>query len=171
MNKNLFVPKYAFLTCGAGEGADQLGAFDAALREAGVSSQNLVAVSSVFPPACELVSRDEGLKMIEMGQISFCVMAKQESNDRGEEIAAAVGMAVPSDKQYYGYLSEIHGKGYTEAVAAEKVEESAVNMLAAKLGIDTTKIDFEIQDSIAKSRIVSDSKWTSVVALCVFVLG
>lgn len=170
MNENFFVPKYAFLTSGKGEGADQLGAFDAALREAGVSSQNLVAVSSVFPPYCQLISKEEGLKMLEMGQISFCVMARQDSNTESKEIAASVGMAIPSEKKYYGYLSECHGTGLNEKEAGDCVQESAVNMLSAKLGIDASKIDYAVKKNIAKSAIVRGNTWTSVVSLCVFVL-
>ena len=45
-----------------------------ALRKAGVAQQNLVQVSSILPPKCKVVSKDNGLKELVPGSISFCVM-------------------------------------------------------------------------------------------------
>lgn len=64
MSLEALVPRAAFLTKGVGHDGHPLAAFDAALRDAGVSSQNLVPVSSVFPPGCVLVSREEGLAQL-----------------------------------------------------------------------------------------------------------
>ena len=43
------------LSGGIGEGATELDAFDAALCDAGVGNYNLVCVSSILPPKCQVV--------------------------------------------------------------------------------------------------------------------
>ena len=44
------VPKKVFFTKGAGIHRDELRSFELALRDAGIEKQNLVYVSSIFPP-------------------------------------------------------------------------------------------------------------------------
>jgi arginine decarboxylase len=165
-----FVPRLVFLTRGIGIADDRLCAFDAALCQAGVSSQNLVAVSSVFPPQCSLLSRDEGLAMLRPGQIRFCVLSRHESNEPGREIAASVGVILPPDQQTYGYLSEWHAEE-DEATAAKHSRRLAQRLLAAKLGVSPEAIAGRDATSIAQSATVAaDGRWTVVVALAVFML-
>jgi arginine decarboxylase len=49
--------KRVFLTRGCGAHRQQLSAFEYALRDADIEQQNLVSVSSILPPHCELISR------------------------------------------------------------------------------------------------------------------
>jgi arginine decarboxylase len=42
------------ISSGVGTGPTALGAFDAALRNAGIENYNLISLSSVIPPAAEL---------------------------------------------------------------------------------------------------------------------
>ena len=55
------VPKKVFLTKGVGVHKDKLASFELALRSAGIEGCNLVYVSSIFPPECKIISKDEGL--------------------------------------------------------------------------------------------------------------
>ena len=55
------VPKRIFLTKGVGKHKERLTSFELALRDAGIAAQNLVRVSSIFPPHCKLIPRKEGL--------------------------------------------------------------------------------------------------------------
>jgi arginine decarboxylase len=55
------VPTKVFLTKGVGRHKYQLKSFEAALRQAKVSHLNLVQVSSILPPRCKIVSRENGL--------------------------------------------------------------------------------------------------------------
>jgi arginine decarboxylase len=59
------VPTKMFLTNGVGRDAEKLISFEKALRDAGIAPFNLVSVSSIFPPGAVLVSKDEGLKLLE----------------------------------------------------------------------------------------------------------
>lgn len=164
------VPRYAFLTAGKGHDGHPLAAFDAALRDAGIASQNLVPVSSVFPPGCKLISRAEGTKKLKAGAITFCVMARYESNETGQQIAAALGVALPSDGTHYGYLAEHHADGQTASAAGKFAEQLAVKLLGAKLGVDPKHLDVSRRLSVAAATRVPKGRWASVVAVCVFVL-
>ena len=63
------VPTKVFLTKGAGQHKYQLKSFEDALRKAGVAQQNLVQVSSILPPKCKVIGREDGLKALLPGVI------------------------------------------------------------------------------------------------------
>ncbi len=75
----MFIPKKVFLTKGIGIHRDKLASFELALRNAGIEKCNLVHVSSILPPNCKIISREEGLKLLKPGQVTFCVMSKNET--------------------------------------------------------------------------------------------
>ncbi|MHC4531395.1 MAG: pyruvoyl-dependent arginine decarboxylase, partial [Planctomycetota bacterium] len=75
------VPTKVFLTKGVGRHKYQLKSFESALRQAGVAQQNLVQVSSILPPKCKVISRESGIKELTPGSISFCVMARADTNE------------------------------------------------------------------------------------------
>src|SRR3990167_8949734 len=108
------VPKFCFLTKGVGIHKDRLASFELALRDAGIEKCNLVYVSSILPPNCKLISKEEGLRLLKAGEITYCVMARVECNEPNRLMSTAIGIAVPSDKKNnYGYLSEHHAFGDT----------------------------------------------------------
>jgi len=49
-----------FLTSGVGVHRRALAAFEFALRDAGIERQNLVYVSSIVPPHCEVIAHKRG---------------------------------------------------------------------------------------------------------------
>jgi arginine decarboxylase len=51
-------PTRMFLTKGVGVHRHALTAFEFALREADIEQQNLVYVSSILPPRCQVISRE-----------------------------------------------------------------------------------------------------------------
>ena len=130
------IPKSVFLTHGVGAHRQRLSAFEYALRDADIEQQNLVTVSSILPPHCQLITRAAGIAALSPGEITFCVMARAETNEAGRRIAAAIGLARPKDPAHYGYISEHHGFGMTEAETGEYVEDLAATMLASTLGIE-----------------------------------
>ncbi len=75
------IPKFVFFTKGVGTNKDKLASFEQALRMGGIEKYNLVNVSSILPPGCKIISKAEGIKLMQPGQISFVVMAR-ESTDR-----------------------------------------------------------------------------------------
>src|SRR3989338_8674758 len=109
--KNLLVPKKMFFTKGVGMHKAELRSFELALRDAGIEKCNLVHVSSILPPECKMVSRNEGLKEVVPGMITFTVISRCSSNEPHRLIAASIGCAVPAHPHAYGYLSEHHAFG------------------------------------------------------------
>ena len=107
----MIVPQKAFLTRGVGFHKNELQSYELALRDARIEKQNIVSVSSIFPPNCEIINLEEGLSLLMPGQITFCVMARLSTNEYGRIIAASVGIAFPSDRNQYGYISEYHSYG------------------------------------------------------------
>ena len=111
-NPLLYVPKMAFFTKGRGVHKDYLTSFELALRDAGIADLNLVSVSSILPPRCKIVSRQEGRKHLQPGQIVFTIMARSATNEPNRLIAASIGLARPADESQHGYyLSEHHSTG------------------------------------------------------------
>ncbi len=129
------IPRKLFLTRGVGVHREKLTSFELALRDAGIAYFNLVRVSSIFPPSCQIVTKDEGMKLLQPGEIVFAVIAEMASNEPGRRIASSLGVARPTDSTKYGYLSEHHTYGQTEQEAGDYAEDLAATMLATTLGI------------------------------------
>ena len=91
-----------------------------------------------MPPGCRVVSRKEGLKILNPGAITFCVMSRCSSNEPRRLLAASIGCAIPADKNSYGYISEHHAYGQTERQAGEYAEDLAAAMLASTLASTST---------------------------------
>ena len=183
MGQQLLVPKKIFFTKGVGSHKHELRSFEMALRDAGIERCNIVHVSSIFPPNCELISKNEGQKYIYPGMITFAVTARTSSNEAHRLIAASIGCAIPSDASTYGYLSEYNAYGQTEKEAGDTAEDLAAAMLASTLGIefdedkswDEKEEIFRISDKIVKttnitqSAVVEKGGYTTVVAAGVFI--
>lgn len=130
------VPTKIFLTKGAGIHKDKLTSFELALRDAGIEKCNLVSVSSILPPNCKIVSKEQGVTFLKPGQITFCVFSRNETNEANRLISAAIGIAMPKESDRYGYLSEHHAFGQKAELSGEYAEDLAATMLATTLGIE-----------------------------------
>ena len=178
----MFVAKKIFLTKGVGKSREKLTSFELALRNAGIAAYNLVCVSSIFPPRCKLISRTQGLKMLHDGQVVYCVMSENSAREPHRLVAASIGLALPADRNMYGYLSEHHSFGQTEEVAGEYAEEVAAEMLATTLDVefdpdrswDEKKEIYRISNRIVRTMEITQSAigdkrglWTTVIAAAI----
>src|SRR5260370_30493483 len=125
-----FVAKKIFLTKGVGKHRERLSSFELALRNAGIAACNIVRVSSIFPPNCKLISRSEGLKHMNPGQVAFTVISENSTKEAHRLIAATIGLALPRDKSMYGYLSHHHSSAEIEEVAGDYAEDLASDQAA-----------------------------------------
>ena len=179
------VPKKVFFTKGVGRHKHMLQSFEMALRDAGIEKFNIVSVSSIFPPSCNIASRQQGLSELKPGQIVYCVMARNSTNEPNRLLASSIGVAVPADKTTYGYLSEHHSFGEKEGIAGEYSEDLAASMLASTLGVpfdpdasyDERKEIFRISGKIVRTSHITQSAivdknglWTTVIAAAVFIM-
>jgi len=176
------VPTKVFLTKGIGRHKYQLKSFEEALRKAGVAQQNLVQVSSILPPKCKMLGRENGLKSLTPGEICYCVMARADTDEHGRIVASGIGVAVPRDRSQWGYLSEVHGYGMNQQVAADMAEDLAAGMLGTTLGleVDPNKAWSEKEQVYKSSGLIirtsnitqtargQQDLWTTTVALAVF---
>lgn len=177
------VPTHMFLTRGVGIHKEKLASFEQALRSAGIAYCNLVSVSSILPPECKIIPRKRGLELLNPGEITYCVMARSETNERSRLISASIGLAIPTDRSTYGYLSEHHAHGETDEESGEYTEDLAAQMLATTLGIEfdpnsawkereqVFKMGGKIVQTkhITQSAIGKPNVWTTVVACAVFI--
>ena len=180
------IPKYFFLTKGVGRHKEQLQSFELALRDAGIQQCNIVSVSSIIPPGCEMIPREHGLKMLKPGEITFMVLARNSSNEPHRLMASTIGVAIPSGKKNYGYLSEHHAFGQPDDKAGDYAEDLAATMLATTMGVQfdpeiawhEKEQLFKTSGMIIKTTNVTQTAtgdknglWTTTVAAAVFVRG
>lgn len=180
---NQFVPTKVFFTRGVGRASSQLLSFEEALREAGIAPFNLISVSSILPPDAEIVTREQGLALLSPGQILYTVLARNTSNELNRMISAAIGYALPKDRNKWGYLSEHHSFGETEKVAGDFAEELAAQMLASTMGEsenlvwDEKRSEYVLGDKILATKNISSTavvlnrdEWTTAIAAAVLVM-
>jgi arginine decarboxylase len=179
------IPKKLFLTKGHGTHRHRLQSFELALRDAGIASCNLVNVSSIVPPHCELISRKDGMSLLHPGEITYCVLSKDHTKNPGT-IGASVGIAIPDSTDEYGYIAEYHDLEESVSQLKTTVEDLAILMLATTKGVTAslesphkTVSDEEIVDRF-KDKMKTDSvaellqhtdpdRWSTVVAVAVFI--
>lgn len=179
------IPTKLFLTKGVGIHKDRLASFETALRNAGIEHFNLVSVSSILPPNCKVISKEEGLKFLKPGQIVFTVLARNETNEPNRLVSAAIGIALPKENDKYGYLSEHHAFGTKAEVSGEYAEDLAATMLATTLGIEfdparaweereqiykASGYIFKTTNVCQSAEGNKDGLWTTVIAAVVFIL-
>jgi arginine decarboxylase len=180
-----WVPRKLFLTKGVGRHKEKLSSFELALRNAGIAEFNLVKVSSIVPPHCQVIPRKSGLRMFTPGQIIHCVLSQTADNEPHRLLAASIGVALPKDRNDYGYLSEHHSYGQPEKAAGDYAEDLAATMLAYTLGVefdpdssyDEKKELWKISGQIVRTTNITQSAigdknglWTTVLAAAILIL-
>jgi len=178
------VPKRIFLTKGVGKHKERLTSFELALRDAGIAAQNLVRVSSIFPPNCKLMTRAQGLKYLSPGEVVFAVVAENSTREPHRLVASSIGLALPADSKTYGYLSEHHSFGETDQVAGDYAEELAAEMLATTLNVefdpdeswDEKKEVYRLSNKIVRTTNITQSAigdksgiWTTTIAAAILI--
>ncbi len=178
------LPSGMFFTKGVGKHRHNLQSFEEALRKAGIAHLNLVRVSSIFPPGCRILPRAQGLKKLHPGQVVHCVLAEARTDEPNRLLCAGIGLALPSNKDQCGYISEHHGFGMTQRKCADYVEDMAATMLGTTLGIDLDidKAWDERRELYRSSNLIIHTRanvqtaegdknglWTTVVAAAMFV--
>ncbi len=180
----MHVAQKTFFTKGVGKHKEKLTSFELALRDAEIAQYNLVRVSSIFPPHCKLISKKEGLRELGAGQILYVVISQSETNEPHRLIASSIGVAIPKDRDRYGYLSEHHSYGQRDDVAGDYAEDLAASMLATILGVefdpdaswDKKKEIWRISNEIVTTRNITQSAigdknglWTTVLTAAVLI--
>ena len=124
------------------------------------------------------------MKYLYPGEVVFTVVAENSTHEPHRLLAASIGVAIPSDRNTYGYLSEHHSFGETEDAAGDYAEELAAEMFATTLDVefdsdtswDEKKEIYRISNKIVRTANVTQSAmgdkrglWTTVIAAAVFI--
>jgi len=112
-------PTHYFLVCGASEGYTPLNAFDGALLRAGIGDINLVKMSSIVPPHCQLISPIS----LPPGSLVPTAYACITSDVPGEIISSGVAVALPKEPHYPGLIMEYSARG-----SKKEIEETVRHM-------------------------------------------
>jgi arginine decarboxylase len=128
------VPYEYFITSGSGQsnvGSEGLpyetGSYDQALTEAGIEDANIIEYTSVIPTGAKQISKEEGLKRIQWGEVLECIKA-QANGAKGKFISSAVmttDVYDPNGKFLGGFACEYSGSGTKEE--AEKSLEGSID--------------------------------------------
>ena len=177
------VPKRVFFTKGVGRHKNELQSFELALRNAGIEKCNLVSVSSIVPPHCKIITREKGISELRPGNITFTVMSRNSTNEPNRLVGAAIGVAIPKEKETYGYISEHHSCGEVAQKVGDYAEDLAASMLASTLGLefdadkawDERKQEYKMSGRFVRTQSVvqtaqgdKNGLWTTVLAAAVF---
>jgi len=178
------VPKKVFFTRGVGKHKHELQSFELALRNAGIEKCNLVNVSSIVPPNCKIITKEKGMTELKPGQITHCVMSRNMTNEPNRIVGAAIGVAVPKEKNSYGYISEHHCFGEPSKKLGDYTEDLAAQMLATTLGLDfdpdkawdERKQEYKMSGRFVRTQSVAQTArgeknglFTTVLAVAVFI--
>lgn len=178
------IPTRYFLTKGIGIHAKELRSREEALRDAGIDVCNLIKISSVIPPGCRRIPREEGVKELYPGMMTFAVQAVSASNEPDQIISSGLGLAQPKDPQHRGYITEVEEMVGIEADAvAQDVEEMALDILVTSLGLKWDEgatmrkgkkhyeyggHAIEVDHLVASAKGHPDRLWTTVFVAAVF---
>ena len=177
------VPKKVFFTKGVGRHKHELQSFELTLRSAGIEKCNLVNVSSIVPADCKIIQREKDIHLLKPGQITYCVMSKNCTNEPNRLVGAAIGVATPKEKNSYGYISEHHSFGETSKKLGDYAEDLAATMLATTLGLefdsdkawDERKQEYKMSGQFVRTQSVAQTAngdknglFTTVLAAAVF---
>jgi arginine decarboxylase len=143
-------------------------------------------VSSIKPPQCKIISRQEGRKYLKPGQIAFAILARSSTNEPNRLIASSIGLARPADDNtQHGYLSEHHSTGETAQKAGDYAEDMAMEMLATTLNLpndptltwDQREEQWKLSEKIYKTQNFTqsaegnkDGLWTTVISAAILIL-
>ena len=131
------IPYEYFITKGKGESNAgskflpyETGSYDAALNEAGIQNANIVEYTSVMPTESKEITKEEGLKRIQWGEVLECIKA-QANGKKGSTISAAIMITTihdPKGKYLGGFACEYSGSESRKSIETS-LEKSIEGMI------------------------------------------
>jgi arginine decarboxylase len=130
------------------------------------------------------MTREKGVQLLKPGEITYCVMSRNKTNEPNRLVGAAIGVAVPKEKNSYGYISEHHSFGEKAQKAGDYAEDLAATMLATTLGLDFNlekawderKQEYKMSGRFVRTQSIvqtaqgdKNGLWTTVLAAAVFI--
>jgi arginine decarboxylase len=130
---------------GIGTASTTLGAFDAALYDAGIANYNLLRLSSVIPPHTELTINDGTIPQEIMpgdwGDRLYVVMAEKRIDTPNAEAWAGIGW-VQDPETHKGLFVEHEGE--SEHKVRSDIKQSLESLMATRNITDFTPIQMKV---------------------------
>ena len=183
MGKDM-VPKRIFFTKGVGKHRERLTSFEFGAARRRHRRPESGAGFLYFPAQLQAPCPQGRRQYLHPGEVVFAVVAENSSREPHRLLASSIGVAIPADRNTYGYLSEHHSYGETEDAAGEYAEELAAEMLATTLNVefdpdrswDEKKQIYRLSNKIVRTANVTRSAvgdkrglWTTVIASAVLI--
>lgn len=140
------IPYEYFLTKGKGESDAgskflpyETSSYDAALTDAGIQNCNIIEYTSVMPTECKQITKEEGLKRLQWGEVLECIKA-QANGERGTNLSVAVMVTTihdPKGKYLGGFACEYSGSETREQI--EKSLEKSIDGMIERRGYGIVK--------------------------------
>lgn len=140
------IPYEYFITKGKGESDAgskflpyETGSYDAALNDAGIQNANVIEYTSVMPTESKEISKEEGLRRMQWGEVMEVIKAQANGN-KGSTISSAVMITTvhdPNGKYLGGFACEYSGSD-TRKVVEQSLEKSIEGMIERR-GYGTVK--------------------------------
>lgn len=143
----VLIPEYYCLVAGVGVHKEDKNAQDMAGHEAGIADRNVITVSSVLPPGCREISKEQYLARTRPGQIILVIDGQCKTNEEGQIAAAALAVAIPDDPEEPGYFTELfETPGIEPDVLRRRVETMSLQLLATRMHDDDFVADDQWED-------------------------
>lgn len=122
------------LTTGIGTGPTSLAAFDAALNDAGIANYNLIRLSSVIPPATEIIVHEDDPIPADImpgnwGDRLYVVMAEERVHIPNEEAWAGIGWVQEKES---GKGLFVEHEGNSEKSVRRDIQQSLEALMATR---------------------------------------
>ena len=141
------------IVSGKDEGPTKLNAFDNALTDAGIGDVNLIKVSSMLAGNAEI----NELPKLKAGSMVNCVLSEVTSDNPGDEITAAIAVAIGEE---LGCVVETTGINKNPEDLVGEAHDMVIYMMK--------KRNVEIKDLIVEKSTITVKDIASVVASVVY---
>jgi len=156
------IPKDYFITSGIGESdvAIYPGAFDKALKQAGIENCNIITYTSILPKEAKKIRE---IPKLEYGCVLETIMARQDGK-KGERLTAGliIGWIYKNGEKIGGLVSEYNGN-LGEAEAKAELRRRLEEMFKERYGEGYELKDVEVH---LRSFIPQKKFGCAIVAIC-----
>jgi arginine decarboxylase len=138
---------------GTGAGTTTVGAFDAALNDAGIANRNLIGLSSVIPDGAVVTPIGRHDVPGGWGDRLYVVLAQQYATKPGQEAWAGIGWGHDGPQGLF-----VHGEGESEAGVKQHLEESLDDLARNR------RITLYLRDHVITGTVCADRPVCAVAA-------
>lgn len=164
-----YKPECIYLAAGAATGGTPLNAFDNALMNAGITEFNLIEVSSIAPPTTPVKKLHIDGVIPAKGLLAPTIYEKIESDNQGEEIAAAAGVGIPQNEEEPGIIFPHTCRGTSEEAkkgVRKKISEGVRTHGVGEASIKTIADSFIVESphsAVISAVLFADTELNKVI--------